>query len=145
MDKISLRLRIPNLSVIQIRYKGAKGLLTLDTTLPNNTIQLRPSMIKYQCKHPNSDKYLDILSWNSFKGGYLNRQIIILLRTLGVGDEHFMTLQSNYVENIKRMSYRECTIYKELTDSDGADALSNLEPANKIIRNLCQSGFELDK
>lgn len=112
MDKISLRLRIPNLSVIQIRYKGAKGLLTLDPTLPSNTIQLRPSMVKYDCKHINSDKYLDILSWNMYKGGYLNRQIIILLRTLGVQDEQFMTLQSTYIENIKKMSYRECTIYR---------------------------------
>jgi hypothetical protein len=43
------------------------------------------------------------------------------------------------------MSYRECTIYKELTDPDGDEALYNLEPANKIIRNLCQTGFELDK
>ncbi len=112
LDKISLRLRIPDLSVIQIRYKGAKGLLALDTTLPSNTIQLRPSMIKYECKHPNSDRYLDILSWNTYKGGYLNRQIIVLLRTLGVQDEQFMTLQSTYIKNIRKMSYRECTIYK---------------------------------
>jgi RNA-dependent RNA polymerase len=145
LDSISLRLKIPNLSVIQIRYKGAKGLLTLDTTLPKNTIHLRPSMIKYACKHPHSDKYLDILSWNMYKGGFLNRQIIILLRTRGIPDEVFMTLQKRYIDDIQKMSYRECTIYKELTDPDGDEALYNLEPANKIIRNLCQTGFELDK
>jgi RNA-dependent RNA polymerase len=137
-------LKIPYLSVIQIRYKGAKGLLTLDTTLPKNTICLRPSMVKYECNDIHSEKYLDILSWNMYKGGFLNRQIIILLSTRGIPDEVFMTLQKRYIVDIQKMSYRECTIYKELTDPEGNETKFNLEPANKIIRNLCQAGFELD-
>jgi RNA-dependent RNA polymerase len=73
LDNISLKLNISNISVIKIHYRGAKGLLTLDTTLPKNTICLRQSMIKYKCKHNNSGKYLDILSWNINKSGFLNR------------------------------------------------------------------------
>lgn len=69
-----------------MRYKGAKGVLVMDKNLPNNTIVLRKSLIKYDCIHPAAAKYLDILDWNKFKPGYLNRQIIILLRTLGIKD-----------------------------------------------------------
>lgn len=86
IDEIALELKVPDLSVIQIRYKGCKGLLALDATLPDNTICIRPSMEKYQANHDNAAKYLDILSWNMFKGGYLNRQIIILLKTRGISD-----------------------------------------------------------
>ena len=79
-----MRLNIRDLSVIQVRYKGAKGVLVLDPELPKNTIQLRDSMIKYDCYDKNAQKYLDILDWNKYKAGFLNRQIIILLRTLGI-------------------------------------------------------------
>jgi RNA-dependent RNA polymerase len=72
--------------VIQIRYKGAKGVLALDPELEKNTIQLRKSMIKYECENENAREYLDILDWNKYKSGTLNRQVIILLRTLGISD-----------------------------------------------------------
>jgi hypothetical protein len=41
-------------------------------------------MIKYPCTDKDAFKYLDILDWNKYKAGFLNRQVIILLRTLGI-------------------------------------------------------------
>ena len=49
-------------------------------------------MIKYQCKHEQAKKFLDVLDWNKYKSGFLNRQIIILLKTLGIKDSIFKTL-----------------------------------------------------
>lgn len=77
-----------------MRYKGAKGVLALDPTLNKNIIQLRPSMIKYECEDKHANKYLDILDWNKYKAGYLNRQIIILLKTLGIDDRVFFDVQN---------------------------------------------------
>lgn len=51
MERISLRLSIRELSVLQIRYKGAKGILVKDPKLGKNTIHLRKSMVKYDCNH----------------------------------------------------------------------------------------------
>ena len=48
IEKMSLKLQIRELSVIQMRYKGAKGVLAMDNDLPKNTIILRSSMIKYE-------------------------------------------------------------------------------------------------
>lgn len=81
-----MRLQIKDLSVVQIRYKGAKGILVLDESLPLKTIRMRKSMIKYECKHDSAEKYLDILDWNKYKAGFLNRQTIILLKSLGIAD-----------------------------------------------------------
>ncbi len=47
IDKIALELGIKNLSVIQMRYKGAKGVLSLHTDLAPSPIVLRDSRSKY--------------------------------------------------------------------------------------------------
>lgn len=57
-------------------------------------------MIKYKCNHPNAKKYLDILDWNKYKAGFLNRQIIILLSSRGISNETFMELQRDYLKDI---------------------------------------------
>jgi len=49
-------------------------------------------MIKYKCSHEAAKDYLDILDWNKYKSGFLNRQIIILLKTLGIKDSVFKQL-----------------------------------------------------
>lgn len=84
IEKIGLKLSIRELSLLQIRYKGAKGLLVMDPRIGKNEIHLRPSMIKYECTHESAKKYLDILDWNKYKAGSLNRQTIILLKSLGI-------------------------------------------------------------
>ena len=97
---ISLQLGIKELSVIQIRYRGCKGLLVLDDSLPKNKILLRGSMIKYKCEKDSAGKYLDILDWNKYKAGFLNRQVIILLKTLKISDTVFEELQRKHIDNI---------------------------------------------
>ena len=102
--------------MIQIRYKGAKGLLVKNKALKHDEIHLRKSMIKYQCKHENTSKYLDILDWNKYKAGFLNRQIIILLRTLGIKDSIFQQLQNEHIKKIKSMTFKDCSIFRNMTD-----------------------------
>ena len=47
IEKIALKLSIRDLSILQIRYKGSKGLLVMDRRLGKNEVKLRKSMIKY--------------------------------------------------------------------------------------------------
>ena len=109
-------MKIRDLSVIQIRYKGAKGLLVLDKFLDKNTIVLRQSMIKYVCSHDAAQKYLDILDWNKYKSGFLNRQVIILLKTLGIHDKVFEKKQSEHILKISSMTFKDCSIFKHMND-----------------------------
>lgn len=66
-------------TAIQVRLHGGKGMLTLNRNLPPNSIYMRQSMIKFQCSNPDSRTYLDVLNYNTYKAGYFNRQIMILL------------------------------------------------------------------
>lgn len=73
-------------------------------------------MIKYKCLDENAKKYLDILDWNKYKGGFLNRQIIILLRTLGIEDSVFIKLQEEHIKEIASMTFKDCSIFQHMTD-----------------------------
>ena len=76
-------------------------MVSINPLLGKNEIQLRPSMIKYPCKDPRSKKYLDVLDWNKYRTGYLNRQIIILLWSISkVPDFVFKKLQEQYLKEI---------------------------------------------
>ena len=78
-------------SAIQIRFMGCKGVFALDPTLESNTVHYRESQKKFN----SDDTALNICSVSNFKEGFLNRQFIILLSTLGVEDKIFENIQDN--------------------------------------------------
>ena len=73
-------------------------------------------MIKYPCRNQKALKYLDILDYNKYKAGFLNRQIIILLRTLKIKDTVFQQLQKIHITNISQMSFKDCSVFKQMND-----------------------------
>lgn len=83
-------------------------------------------MKKYDCNHSNAKKHLDILDWNKYKAGFLNRQTIILLKSLGVSNETFMDLQKDYIKDIQSLTYKECSIFKELASDEHNENLFDL-------------------
>lgn len=54
-------------------------------------------MVKYECDDLAARKYLDIVSWDKYLPGFLNRQIIILLKSLKISNEAFLTFQRRYI------------------------------------------------
>jgi RNA-dependent RNA polymerase len=48
-------------------------------------------------------KYLDILSWDKYLPGYLNRKIIILLKSLNISDESFLEFQRRYIQDLNNL------------------------------------------
>jgi len=79
------------ISAIQIRFMGCKGVFALDPSLEPNTVHYRESQKKFE----SDDTALNICSVSNFKEGFLNRQFIILLSTLGVEDKIFENIQDN--------------------------------------------------
>jgi len=73
-------------------------------------------MIKYDCKHESAAKYLDILDWNKYKAGFLNRQTIVLLKTLGISDKVFQNKQKDHIERISKLSFKDCSIFKHMNE-----------------------------
>ena len=96
-------------SVYQIRFKGCKGILMLDTTLVNK-IALRQSMIKFEWNSEKTVNPLRIVEDGnavSFPNVYscINLQFIRLLSALGVPDEAFLTKLGTYFEELSRIMH----------------------------------------
>lgn len=84
------------ITALQVRIGGCKGVLTLMPEI-NNSIYVRNSMNKF-----DSDHYrLEICSYAASHPGFLNRQIILILNSLGIGDEVFLNLQKNMIEELR--------------------------------------------
>jgi len=82
----------------QIRFAGAKGMITLDDTLTGEKLCIRPSMTKFE----SNDKNIEICdSSHRPLPFYLNRQIIKILEDLGVPSEAFMHLQAKAVAALR--------------------------------------------
>ncbi|EDN94048.1 hypothetical protein SS1G_09915 [Sclerotinia sclerotiorum 1980 UF-70] len=86
----------------QIRYQGAKGMISLDTRLPGDHLRLRESMIKFDGSISND---LEICG-GAYKplSMYLNRQFIKILEDLGVEPEYFMKLQEKEVTRLRAIT-----------------------------------------
>lgn len=85
-------------AAFQIRFRGSKGMVSVDHTLTGSVICLRPSMIKFQVA---SGQHNDIEIARAFdKPGpcFLNRPLIMLLDGLGVPFEVFGKYQEDAVK-----------------------------------------------
>ena len=85
-------------SVFQIRYGGYKGIVAVDPR-SNWKLSLRKSMLKFQSENIT----LDVLACSKYQPYFLNRQLITLLSTLGVGDSVFELKQEEAVRQLNSM------------------------------------------
>ncbi|GAA5813500.1 hypothetical protein MFLAVUS_006978 [Mucor flavus] len=120
-------------SAFQFRLGGAKGVLTVDKSLADEVVkvQLRPSQIKFESKHLT----LEVIRTSTFINGYLNRQVITLLSSLGVKDEVFMELMDNMLLEINKMLEKPSEAVRVLQSN--ADSVGTV----KSMVSLIQAGF----
>jgi RNA dependent RNA polymerase len=83
--------------VYQIRLGGSKGVLSLDPTLQGSKVCLRPSMTKFNAQNLT----LELANKGRTLPFFLNRQIIILLETLGLERANFLTLLTIEVSKLE--------------------------------------------
>lgn len=72
-------------SAFQFRLGGSKGMLTVDPQAQRHEVHIRNSQYKFSAKHNG----LEIIRWSQFSMATLNRQIIIVLSSLGIADRVF--------------------------------------------------------
>jgi RNA-dependent RNA polymerase len=85
-------------SLFQFRLAGCKGVLAVDPHVQRREVHIRPSQKKFQGPR---EEVLEIIRASSFATAYFNRQLIIVLSTLGVSDTVFIRKQQemvNYLE-----------------------------------------------
>lgn len=87
----------------QIRWGGAKGMLSLDSTIKGTVMRIRPeSMIKFVSEDL---RYLEICDMgNKPIPLVLNRQLIKILEDMGVKEKWFMKIQSHELERLRMIT-----------------------------------------
>ncbi|KAF7587579.1 hypothetical protein BBP40_007020 [Aspergillus hancockii] len=72
-------------SAFQFRLGGCKGMLTVSSKAQRQEVHIRKSQCKFAAIHNG----LEIVRWSQFSIATLNRQLIIVLSTLGIHDKVF--------------------------------------------------------
>ncbi|XP_054711022.1 uncharacterized protein LOC129220618 [Uloborus diversus] len=86
-----------NPTAFQIRYKGCKGMVAIDPTLPVRTIGIRPSMEKFECV---TSSQLEIVKISAPRKLFLNKHLITILEQMGVPKKSFLDLQINMMMDL---------------------------------------------
>ncbi|ODH36010.1 hypothetical protein ACO22_02843 [Paracoccidioides brasiliensis] len=84
-------------SVFQFRLGGCKGILTVSSKAHRREVHIRKSQYKFEAPHNG----LEIIRHSSFCFASLNRQLIIVLSSLGIPDEMFVKKLQAMLENLE--------------------------------------------
>ncbi|KAF2175051.1 RdRP-domain-containing protein [Zopfia rhizophila CBS 207.26] len=87
-------------TVLQIRYKGAKGIVSLDSRLSGERMRIRKSMIKFEAKDGWNDIEICGAAYKPLPM-YLNHQFIKILEDLGVPPKNFIDIQAEELNFLK--------------------------------------------
>ncbi len=135
-------------SAVQVRYGGNKGVLVYDPTLKEqddliNTMIFRESMIKYE----TTDVLLklELLDYSKFRAGYLNRQVIILLLSLGVDPNGIREIYQEHVRKVEKGVLIDANIYKYINLDYDSSILQTLSPVSEILRIMTNSKIRVDR
>ena len=139
IKQICIERKLTGISAIQVRFGGAKGVLSADPEMVHkNTIILRDSMVKFQAQYED----LEILDYNKYRGGYLNRQIILLLITLGVDQNIFKELQAEYLNDLNKCTLKDANIFQYF-NAEYEGKFVDLPPITYLLRQLINAQFSL--
>ncbi|KAH7078823.1 RNA dependent RNA polymerase-domain-containing protein [Paraphoma chrysanthemicola] len=97
-------------SLFQFRLGGCKGVLALDPNITGSEVHIRPSQQKFEAVYTG----LEIIRSSAFATPFFNRQIVMVLSTLGVPNHVFI------------MKQREMVKEYELAMTDAQTAISKL-------------------
>ncbi|KAK3074538.1 hypothetical protein LTR53_002958 [Teratosphaeriaceae sp. CCFEE 6253] len=126
-------------TALQIRYKGAKGMVSLDSRLTGKRLLLRSNMEKFS----GSDSQVLEICGAAFRPlpMVLNRQFIKILEDLGIATECFLQLQTHEVDKLRCM----LTCAANTASLMETLELSKAPRVPELINSLDEIGFDYHK
>ncbi|KAL3471302.1 RNA dependent RNA polymerase-domain-containing protein [Aspergillus californicus] len=83
-------------SAYQFRLGGCKGMLVVSSEVQSRFVHIRESQYKFAALH----RGLEIIRWSQFSVATLNRQLILVLSSLGITDDVFHLKLKNMLRNL---------------------------------------------
>jgi hypothetical protein len=88
-------------NVFQIRFRGAKGVLSVHSNLPQGQLVIRPSMRKFETTDDDTHE-LEICGLaDKMRPMFLNRGLIKVLEDLGVPHASFLQLANEAIQKLQ--------------------------------------------
>ncbi|KUJ21239.1 rna-dependent rna polymerase-like protein [Mollisia scopiformis] len=120
----------------QIRFQGAKGMISLDNRLEGERVHLRPSMIKFE---GSTSVDIELCGSNARPlPMFLNRQVIKILEDMGVDDHWFLDLQSQEIERLRNITSTAANAAKFLK----SQSIGETGSLSWFIKKLTSLGLE---
>ena len=114
-------------STFQIRMGGAKGMLSLDTSLDGEQVILRDSMVKFEAAAIDGFYALEVAHFYTKPVPmFLNRPMVALLESLGVQADAFLALQRDAVQALQ-LATKSVNAAIALHQRNGMGRASNVE------------------
>ncbi|OJD17545.1 hypothetical protein AJ78_02358 [Emergomyces pasteurianus Ep9510] len=111
-------------TVFQIRFAGAKGMISLDSKKKGKSLVLRPSMIKFEVpNHPSAFNIEICGSGIKPLPFFLNAQLIKILEDLGVDGEVFLKLQADEIARLRGTATSTAQAARFLEDTNVAKSV----------------------
>ncbi|KAF1956713.1 RdRP-domain-containing protein [Byssothecium circinans] len=87
-------------TILQVRYRGAKGVLSLDSRLPGKQLIVRKSMTKYTARESWRDLEICGASYKPLRM-FLNQQFIKILEDLRIPVENIVSVQKEALQTLE--------------------------------------------
>jgi RNA-dependent RNA polymerase len=97
-------------SLFQFRLAGCKGVLALDPTISGKEVHIRKSQYKFPAEFDG----LEIIRASAFATAYFNRQLIVVLSTLGVPVHVFIRKQQEWIDCLAQVTEDETVALEKL-------------------------------
>jgi RNA-dependent RNA polymerase len=121
-------------SLYQFRLAGCKGVLALDPSITGHVVHIRPSQYKFEAQNVG----LEIIRASALSVATFNRQLIVILSTLGVPDAVFIQKQQEMVNDLERATKEEDVALEKLQRNIDLNQ-TTLTMAGMVIDGFMQS------
>ncbi|TGJ87234.1 hypothetical protein E0Z10_g1521 [Xylaria hypoxylon] len=124
---------------LQIRWAGAKGMLSLDDTLEGNVMRVRESMLKFESQDTQNLEICDVA--NKPIPLVLNRQMIKILEDMKAPESWFFKAQNRELNRLRRITAVTDNTVVFLKRQKTAEQMG----FSQFIRRLQKLGFDYKK